>query len=114
MRPLHTLIAVAALAMLAGCSGSWWPFGRSGGEQPARLPEGAVEYQCAQGKRLVVRLANDAKSAWIFFPDREFRLDRSASGDRYSNGVSTLTIRDDVLTLDSEGNPLIDCRRKAT
>jgi len=106
------LLAVAAVSILAGCSGSWWPFGRSGTEQAAvRLPDGAAEYQCAQGKRLVVRLTNDAKSAWIFFPDREFRLDRSASGDRYSNGVSTLIIRDDVLTLESEGNQFVDCRR---
>ena len=97
-------------SLLAGCSG-WWPFGGSGAEQAPRLPEGAVEYQCAQGKRLVARLASDGKSAWVFFPDREFRLDRVGSSDRYSNGVSTLTVRGDILTLESEGNPLFDCSR---
>ena len=108
------LAAAAAAGVLNGCSGGWWPFGSSSGEQPARLPEGAVEYVCAQGKRLLVRHASDGKSVWIFYPDREFRLDRvsAGSGDRFSNGVSTLVARDDVLTLDSEGSAqFVDCKR---
>jgi len=106
---------MAVTAALNGCSSGWWPFGSSG-EQPVRLPEGAVEYACAQGKRLLVRYTPDAKSAWIIYPDREFRLDRVGSGpeDRYSNGVSTLVSREDVVTLDSEGSPqFVDCRRAA-
>jgi len=114
MKARRWLAATAAVGMLNGCSGGLWPFGRSGSEQPVRLPEGAVEYTCAQGQRLVVRFTTDGKSAWIYFPDREFRVDRAGAGpgDRYSNGVSTLVSRDGVLTLDSEGGArLVDCKR---
>jgi len=108
------LAAAAAAAALNGCSGGWWPFGSSDAEQPVRLPEGVVEYACAQGKRLLVRYTPDAKSAWVIYPDREFRLDRvgGGPGDRYSNGVSTLVSSEDTVTLDSEGSAqFVDCRR---
>ena len=112
MRRLRSIALAAAIGMLNGCSGGWWPFGGSSGEQQARLPEGAAEYLCAQGRRLVVRFTPDGKSVWVFFSDREFRLDRVGSSDRYSNGVSTLIARDDALTLDSEGSAqFADCRQ---
>ena len=112
MRTVRWIVLAAVVGSLHGCSGGWWPFGRSSGEQQARLPEGATEYFCAQGKRLLVRYTPDGKSAWVIYPDREFRLDRVGSGERYSNGVSTLIARDDVVTLDSEGGTqFADCRR---
>jgi membrane-bound inhibitor of C-type lysozyme len=111
MTSVRWLAAAAAIAILHGCSGSWWPFGGAGNEQTARVPEGATEYSCAQGRRLLVRYAADGKAAWIIFPDREFRLDRAGSGERYTNGASTLVAREDAVTLDAEGgNQFTECR----
>jgi membrane-bound inhibitor of C-type lysozyme len=111
-------IAAALLAtMLGGCSGGWWPFGRSDAELPNRIPAGATEYACAQGKRLLVRHSADGKSAWVILPDREFRLDRVAAGpgDRFSNGVSTLQVQGEEAVLESEGSrQFADCKRKGT
>jgi len=108
-------IVVAMSAVMTGCGGGWWPFARSDGEQPRRLPEGAVEHACAQGKRLLLRHAPDGKSVWVIYPDREFRLDRLAAGpgERYSNGVSTLIAEVDGISLDSNGiREFAECKRK--
>ena len=109
------VIAVTLLAMAAsGCSGGWWPFGRSGGEAN-RIPSGASEFVCAEGKRLIVRFDDGAKSAWVFLPDREFRLQQSGSPDRYTNGVTTLSLQGDSAHLDSEGSrQFADCKRKSS
>jgi membrane-bound inhibitor of C-type lysozyme len=107
--------ALALATILNGCSGSWWPFGRSSGGEANRIPAGATEYTCADGKRLLVRFASDAKSAWVFLPEREFRLDESGSGERFSNGVTTLSLTGDTASLDSEGTrQLTDCKRKSS
>ena len=110
--------AAAALAfatILNGCSGSLWPFGRSSGGEANRIPAGATEYACADGKRLLVRFNADGKSAWVFLPEREFRLDQSGSGERFSNGVTTLSLTGDTAHLDSEGaRQFADCKRKSS
>ena len=106
-------IGVTALCVtaLSACSGGWWPFGRSAGEVN-RIPANATEYTCAEGKRLIVRF--DPKSAWVFLPDREFRLDRSAD-ERYSNGASTLSLQGDNAQLDIDGSrQFADCKRKSS
>lgn len=112
-----TGLSILALSFaLSACSTSWLPWARSDEEQPRRLPEGAVEYQCAQGRTLLVRHAADGKSVWLFLPDREFRLDRSPSGagERYSNGPTTMTVEADVVALDVDGaRQYADCKRKA-
>jgi hypothetical protein len=100
--------------MLSGCGGSWWPFGGAAGEAN-RVPAGATEYSCAEGKRLLVRFASDQSYAWVYLPEREFRLDRGGSDDRYSNGASTLSLQGDSIHLDTEGSRLYaDCKRKAS
>jgi hypothetical protein len=110
MGKASTVMTAALLAaLLGGCSGGWWPFGRSGGGAP-RIPAGATEYACAEGKQLLVRF--EGKSAWVYFPDREFRLDQSAP-ERYGNGVTTLSLEGDSAHLDTEGKrQLADCKRK--
>ena len=113
-RSLATMLA-AALGLTA-CGGSWWPFGSTGADESARPPAGATEYSCAANKRLLVRYAPDGKSAWVIYPDREFRLDRvsAASGERYTNGVSTLTTQGEDAQLEESGTRLfVDCKRKA-
>jgi membrane-bound inhibitor of C-type lysozyme len=100
------LTVLIAAVMLAGCSGGWLPWSSSSGESGVpRTPPGAKAYACEGGKRLLVRFESDAKSAWVIYPDREFRLDRttSASGERYSNGSTTLATKDDEATLDESG-----------
>jgi len=107
-------IAIIALAAaLSGCSGGWLPWGSSDREQARRLPDGAVELACAQGKRLVVRYTPDGKSVWIMYPDREFRLDRAAAGaERYTNGPATLVAEGDAVALDADGaRQFSDCRK---
>jgi membrane-bound inhibitor of C-type lysozyme len=106
-------VACAALA-LAGCS-SWWPFGSSssGSDRP-RWPADAVVYKCDAGKQLVVQYLDSGKSAMIWFPDREFRLDPivAASGARYSNGRTTLYTQGDEASLEDGGQRThADCKR---
>lgn len=115
---IHSTLAIAVIVIagfpLAGCgTGSLWPFKSSQSAEPNRVPAGATEYTCAAGTRLLVRYTPDGKSAWIIFPDREFRLDRAGTSDRYTNGVSTLTGSGDEVVLDSEGARLFaECKRK--
>jgi membrane-bound inhibitor of C-type lysozyme len=107
-------LALAALA-LAGCS-SWWPFGSSAPADRPRWPSDAVVYKCDAGKQLVVRYLDGGKSAMVYFPDREFRLDPivAASGARYSNGRTTLYSQGDEAALEEGGQRLFaDCKRPA-
>jgi len=109
------IVIVALGLLLSGCSSTWTPWGSSNQEQPRRLPDGAVEFDCAQGKKLIVRHAADGKSVWVMLPDREFRLDRIAasSAERYSNGPSTLGVESDGITLDVDGTrQFTDCKKK--
>ena len=112
MRSMALLLAAAAVTTgLNGCSGGWWPF-RSSAEQGVRLPADAVEYNCAQGKRLVVRHPVDGKSVWVMYPDREFRLDRVGAAEQYSNGATTLIAGEGNVTLSAEGSTqFADCKR---
>src|SRR5512146_2528016 len=98
--------ATAALAglflLLPGCgSVSLWPFGDKGNADQSLVPADATEYQCAGGRRFYVRFLDNGNAAWIIFPDREYRLDKVASGGgtRYSNGSDTLAVNDRAATL---------------
>ncbi|MCU0803979.1 MAG: MliC family protein [Burkholderiales bacterium] len=86
---MKRLAIVLAATLVAGCS--WFRSGTDTGSAPP-LPADAVVYQCDQGKRLVVRFPPGAKHVVVMLPDREFRLDQTASGSgiRYSNGRTTL------------------------
>ena len=96
-----------AAVMLAGCSGGGWvPWSRSSAEAAGPYtPPGATGYACEGGKRLLVRVEADAKSAWVIYPDREFRLNRaaSASGEQFSNARTILTIKDGEAVLEEGG-----------
>ena len=106
------IAAIAATALLTACAGGWWPWGGNSEDPSTRIPPGATVYNCAGNKRLFIRHAADGNSAWIIYPDREFRLDRTSSGDRYSNGVSTLTVQGEETMLEEGGARLFtDCKR---
>ena len=109
----HVTTTSIAAMLLQGCTGAWLPFGSSSGEA-YRTPPGATEFTCAEGKRLFVRFADDGKSAWVFLPDREFRVDRSGGSDRYTNGSTTLSLQGDSAQLDVDGSrQFADCKRKS-
>jgi len=104
----HRIARKAALACatltLSACSSvsvNLWPFGGDKEQDPSRTPAGATAYQCEGGKRLFVRYLDNGAAAWVILPEREFRLNKTASGSgtRYSNGSATLDIKDGGATL---------------
>jgi membrane-bound inhibitor of C-type lysozyme len=96
---------IFALAVAAGGCGTldrlsnWWSGVPS--EQSRRM-EGAVELRCDAKKTLIVRI--DPETAWVIFPDREFRLDavKGSPPTRYSNGRTTLTSKGEEVTLEED------------
>jgi len=90
-----TPAALVGLLLLSGCgSVNLWPFGSEGAQERSRVPANAVEFQCDGGKRFYLRYLEGGASAWVIFPEREFRLDKveASAGTRYSNGSATLEV----------------------
>ncbi len=107
----HPITRAAALAcatlMLSACGSvnlNLWPFGGDKEQDPSRTPAGATAYHCEGGKRLFVRYLDNGAAAWVILPDREFRLNKTASGTatRYSNGNATLDLKDGGATLSDD------------
>ena len=115
-RSQSLIVTLIGSSMLTACGG-WSPWGTKESDVSAQIPAGATEYACADNRRLLVRYAPDGKSAWVIYPDREFRLDRASAGtgERYTNGVSTLTTQGEETMLEESGTRLFtDCKRKQT
>jgi hypothetical protein len=112
MRGTTRCAAVVALLLLAGCSTitDIWTGGPR--EQP-RVRKDATQLACDAGKTLLVR--RDPGSIWMILPDREFRLDAvEGSGERYSNGRTTLTITGGTeVSVEEAGAPLFSACRVA-
>lgn len=89
----------------------WW---RGEGAEAPRLQPGTVEYVCEGSKIFQMRMDSSTQSAWVRFPDREFRLDPvpGAVAGRYTNGRTTLNIKDDDAFL-TEGTTVsyANCKR---
>jgi hypothetical protein len=107
-------MAIVLPAILAGCAGAtgWLPWSKSAGDSGPYTPPGATAYACEGGKRLLVRFESDAKSAWVIYPDRQLRLDRtSAAGQEFSRAGTTLALRDGEATLTEVGSaPFMRCK----
>jgi len=110
----HRIIRAAALVcaalLLNACTSvnvNLWPFGGDKEQDPSRTPAGATAYQCDDGKRLFVRYLDNGAAAWVILPDREFRLNKAATGagTRYSNGSATLDLKDNEATLVDGAKP---------
>jgi membrane-bound inhibitor of C-type lysozyme len=105
----RTALALTCLSLfLAGCgSVNLWPFGGESNQERARVPSDAIEYQCAGGKHFYLRYLDNGGAAWIIFPENEFRLNKvtSATNPRYSNGITTLNVNDNEVTL-AEGSAI--------
>ena len=111
--------SLLAAMVLAGCGsvervGDWW---RGNVTEAPRIAPGAVEYVCDGNKIFQARFEAAAQSAWIRFPDREFRLDAvpGAAAGRYSNGRTTLNTKGDEAFL-TEGTTInyANCKRAAS
>ncbi|MEI8256869.1 MAG: MliC family protein [Deltaproteobacteria bacterium] len=81
--------------------GAWW---QGGAAEAPRLAPGVGEYLCEGGKSFQARFDAVTHSAWVRFPDREFRLDAApgTAEGRYTNGRTTLNTKGEELFL-SEG-----------
>ena len=104
----HRITRAAALAcaslVLSACGSvnlDVLSFGGAKEQDTSRPPAGATAYQCEGGKRLFVRYLDNGAAAWVILPEREFRLNKtaSASGTRYSNGNDALDVKDGAATL---------------
>ncbi len=104
---------------IAGCGmaekvGAFW---KGGALEAPRLAPGAIEYLCDGNKTFQARIDSSTQSAWVKFPDREFRLDAvpGASTGRYTNGRTTLNTKGDEAFL-TEGTAVsfANCKRVAS
>lgn len=103
--------ALLCALLLTGCGSmslsnlNIWPFGNEyTGKEPGPPPN-SVEYRCNGGKSFYLRMLPDG-NAWVIYPDRQVRLDKSGPGDgRYSNGIATLQLGTPEATLE-DGNAI--------
>ena len=98
-------MAGAAL-LLSGCGDmnlkKYNPFGGDPVQERSRTPANATEYQCAAGKRIYVRNLDGGEAIWLILPERELRVDRVGSSQRYSKGNTVLELNGNNATV-SEG-----------
>ena len=89
-----SLAGVALL--LAGCGDmnlkKYNTFGGDSVQERSRTPANATEYQCAAGKRLYVRTLDGGEAVWLILAERELRLERIGSSQRYSKGNTVLSL----------------------
>jgi len=112
-------LALTALAIaLGGCSNiNLWPLGDSTPVERSRVPTNAVEYRCEGGKTFYVRYLEEGAAAWVFFPERQVRLEKAASssGTRYSNGNASLRVDGaDVTLTDGPAVSYLGCKTPGT
>lgn len=112
-----TLLLAGMAALLTGCGG-WknmkvWPFGEDENLERAGQPPNSTEYRCEGGKKFYVRMLDKGNTAWLILPLREVALAKveSASGERYSNRISTLHLKgDEAMLEDGPDNPYKSCK----
>jgi hypothetical protein len=89
--------SLAAIALLlAGCGDmsikKLNPFGGDPVQERSRVPANATEYQCAGGKRIYVRTLDGGEAVWLILAERELRLERIGTSQRYSKGNTVLSL----------------------
>ena len=107
MKRLLTGIAGAAVALLLSACGDmnlkkFNPFAGDPVLESSRTPANATEYQCAGGKRLHIRTLDGGQAVWLILAERELRLDRIGSSQRYGKGTTVLEFDGNRATV-SEG-----------
>ncbi len=107
-------LACGAL-LLAGCGSiktpNLWPFGGDKATpERSRTPANATEYQCAAGKRFYLRTLDDGAAMWLILAERELRLDRIGSSQRYSKGNTVLELGDETKVTDGAAGSYSGCK----
>ena len=97
MQTRTTGAALTAIALLLGGCGDvnlrkYNPFGDGSTPERSRTPANATEYQCAGGKRLYIRMLDGGEAVWLILAERELRLERIGSSQRYSKGNTVLSL----------------------
>lgn len=111
MKRLLTGIAGAAVALLLSACGDmnlkkYNPFAGDPVQERSRTPANATEYQCAGGKRIYVRTLEGGEAVWLILPERELRLERIGSSQRYSKGNTVLSLNgNDATVADGTATP---------
>ena len=107
-------LSVALSTLLAGCgSMKVWPFGEEASKELPGQPPNSTAYECEGGRKFYVRMLEQGNTAWLILPLREVGLAKteSASGVRYSNGISTLHLKGDEAVLEeSPDNVYKSCK----
>jgi membrane-bound inhibitor of C-type lysozyme len=115
MTRVVTMLIAGLAVLIAGC-GTVERMWSGGPTEQKRVRPGVTEFSCDSNKKLLVRFDAGSKSAWVIFPEREFRLDQvqGASGVQYSNGRATLATQGDEASLE-EGSVVTfaNCKRSA-
>ena len=111
----NSLVAAAlgAAVLATGCGTVERMWGGATEQKRVRV---GTEYTCDANRKLLVRFDAGGKSAWVIFPEREFRLDQvpGESGARYSNGRTTLSTSGDEVSLDeASAVTYANCKRTA-
>jgi membrane-bound inhibitor of C-type lysozyme len=110
----------AAALLLAGCfdmpnllpnTDNIWLIGE---KRPQKVtgPAGATEYRCADNKRFYARIYESGAAAWVYFPDREVRMEKTAdaSATHYSNGIATFAIDGETASLKDGAAVYRECK----
>ncbi len=115
-------LCIAALAILAGCSGTsglgsvnLWPFGEVKEQERVRVAPNTVAYQCQGGKKFYVRDLENGAAAMVTLADRELRLERDKASPkvRYARARTTLEIEGEGAALADGAEIFAGCTRAA-
>jgi membrane-bound inhibitor of C-type lysozyme len=113
MQYVAAVIAAGIVVLTAGC-GTVERLWSGGPTEQKRVPAGVTAFSCDANKKLLVRFDAGGKSAWVVFPEREFRLDASPDtpGGRFSNGRTTLVATGDDASLEeASAVTFANCKR---
>jgi len=104
MQKKLTGLACAGIALLLSACGDmnlkkYNPFGGDAVQERSRVPANATEYQCAGGKRLYIRILDGGEAVWLILAERELRLERIGSSQRYNKGNTVLSLNGNEASL---------------
>lgn len=100
--------------LLSGCASyKLWPFAADKASVDPTMPENAVAYHCASGKKFYVRAMDNGQAVWLILPDREFSLKKQNVQEQvYGNGVTSLTLGTSTAVLEIDpAQKWLDCAR---
>lgn len=100
------------LALLSGCASyKLWPLSSDTKSADPTLPENAIAYRCAGGKKFYIRELEKGQAIWLILPDREFSLSKQNDPNLiYANGTTRLLLEKTSAVLEISPNlKWLDC-----